>query len=98
MVVLSHSKVSAMVIMVIRTATDRLYMQVIMTGWLARVVLSHSQPCLLLDQQPPAGPKPPCVLLGASGMAFPPHGSSVHVFAPFHCTRFGERAPSTRRA
>jgi hypothetical protein len=68
-----------MVIMVIQAATGRLNMQVIMTGWLAGVVLSHPQPCLLLDQQPLAGPEPPCLPIGSSGTGFPPPRSSVHV-------------------
>src|SRR5207302_8665976 len=55
--VLSNSQVSDMVIMVIQAATGRLNMQVVMTGWLAGVILSHPQPCLLLDQQPLASPE-----------------------------------------
>lgn len=49
MSILSHSQVSDMVIMVIQAATGGLNMQVVMTGWAACVVLSHPQPCLLLD-------------------------------------------------
>ena len=97
MFVLSHSQVSDMVIMVIQTATGRLNMQVVMTGWLACVVLSHPQPSLLLDQQPPAGPDPPRLSIGSSGTVFPPPGSSVHVFAPFRGTRLDEGARSTRQ-
>src|SRR5947209_17027312 len=41
--VLSNSQVSDMVIMVIQAATGRLNMQVVMTGRLAGVVLSHPQ-------------------------------------------------------
>ena len=78
--VLSNSQVSDMVIMVIQAATGRLNMQVVMTGWVPCVILSHSQPCLLLDQQLPAVPKPPRVSIGASGLVFPPRGSPVHVF------------------
>ena len=89
MFVLSHSQVSDMVIMVIQAATGRLNMQVVMTGWLACVVLSHPQPCLLLDQQPVAGPEPPRLLIGASGTGFPPPGSSVHVSRSISLYPFG---------
>src|SRR5260370_9333359 len=80
--VLSNSQVSDMVIMVIQAATGRLNSQVVMTGWLACAELSHPQPCLLLDQQPLAGPEPPRLPIGSSGTGFPPPWSSVHISRP----------------
>ena len=87
--VLSHSQVSDMVIMVIQAAAGRLNMQVVMTGWVACVVLSHPQPALLLDQQPPAGPDPPRLSIGSSGTGVPPPGSSVHVSRSISLYPFG---------
>src|SRR6266702_393324 len=87
--VLSNSQVSDMELMVIQAATGRLNMQVVMTGWLAGVVLSHPQPCLLLDQQPLAGPEPPRLPIGSSGTGFPPPGSTVHISRSISLYPFG---------
>ena len=87
--ILSNTQVSDMVIMVIQAAAGRLNMQVVMTGRLAGVVLSHPQPCLLLNQQPLAGPEPPCLPIGSSGTGFPPPGSSVHISRSISLYPFG---------
>jgi hypothetical protein len=78
--------------MVIQAATGRLNMQVVMTGWLACVVLSHPQPSLLLDQQSPAGPEPPRLAIGSSGTGYPLPGSSVHVSRSISVYLFGQRS------
>ena len=87
--ILPNSQVSDMVIMVIQATTGRLNMQVVMTGWLAGVILSHPQPCLLLYQQPLAGPEPPRLSISPSGTGFPPPPSSVHISRSISLNPFG---------
>src|SRR5207244_5355473 len=84
-----------MVIMVVRAATGRLNMQVVMAGGVAFIVLAPPQAYLLLYQQLPAGPgEPPSLLIGAGRTGFPPSGFSVHLSRSISV---GEGARSTRQ-
>src|SRR5258707_2718205 len=57
----SRSPISDMIVMIVLSATGRLNMQIVMAGRLARIVFTYPQPCLLTNQQSPAGPEPHCL-------------------------------------
>jgi hypothetical protein len=75
-------QVANMVVVVVLAATSRLNMQVVMMGWVALVAFTQAEPCSLMDEQPPTGPRPEDLSAGKRALSISPvpFGSSAHCY------------------